>query len=323
LTAAVIPLKMLDHDKYMALRKISLIAFICIAATLCLTFITTNTFSKRIGALMSGIKEIDSGNFSSRITVKSKQDEISDIAKSFNNMCNHLNEYIEKVYIADLKQKNAQLKAFQAQINPHFLYNTLESIRMRALVNGSKDVAQMIYLLSSLFRNSVKQKAIISIGEEINYCKMYLELFNMRFTDNVKVTFDVREDTRNLGIIKHSIQPLIENYIIHGIDTQRNDNLLKISVFKHEEDVYIYVIDNGSGIAKERLDRITEDLRDPDLKSGLSLGLCNVNERIVLLFGSGYGIDIYSEQEKGTAVMLKIPARTREELEEDVQIAGS
>ena len=322
LTAAMVPLEMLANDKYLSIRKILLIAFLCITATLFFTFIIMKTFSKRVEALMSGIKDIDSGNLSTRISVKSKQDEISEIAESFNNMCDNLNEYIEKVYIADIKQKNAELKALQAQINPHFLYNTLESIRMRAIVDGSRDVAQMIYLLSTLFRNSVKQKSIISIGEEIKYCKMYLELFNMRFIDNVNVIFDVKEDIHNWGILKHSIQPIIENYIIHGIDTQIKDNLLKVSIFKHDGDIYIYVIDNGSGIDEERLKQLKEYIRNPDLESGLSLGLSNVNERIVLLFGNSYGLDLYSESGKGTVVMLKLPAMTREEMERDVQIAG-
>ncbi|WP_026073935.1 cache domain-containing sensor histidine kinase [Acetivibrio cellulolyticus] len=195
LAAAILPQQLLEDGRNRSGRTIFLISFACIIATLLLTFITMLTFSKRIGSLMSGIKSIDSGDLSSRITIKSKQDEISEIAGSFNNMCDHLNEYIEKVYMSEIKQKQAQLKALEAQINPHFLYNTLESIRMRALVNGSKDVAEMIYLLSSLFRNSVKGKFVITIGEEIKYCKMYIELFNMRFIDNIQVTFDIKEDT--------------------------------------------------------------------------------------------------------------------------------
>ncbi|OPZ84310.1 MAG: putative sensor-like histidine kinase [Firmicutes bacterium ADurb.Bin419] len=268
---------------------------------------------------MSGIKNINSGNLSGRIAVKNKYDEISEIANSFNNMCDNLNEYIEKVYISDIRQKQAQLKALQAQINPHFLYNTLESIRMRALVNGSKDVAEMIYLLSSLFRNSVKERPIVNICEEIKYCKMYLELFNMRFMDNINVTFDVKEDVLNFGIMKHSIQPIIENYIIHGIDTQRSDNLLTIRIFKHDSDIYTYVIDNGNGIEEEKLKKIMQSLESPNLTNNSGLGLSNVNERIRLLFGNRYGIDIFSEYGKGTVVLLRIAAKAREELEDHVQ----
>lgn len=323
LAVAILPKKLLEDASNSSCRTIYLISFVCIAITFLLTFIIIKTFSKRIDSLMYGIKSIDSGDFSSRITVKSKQDEISEIAGSFNNMCDHLNTYIEKVYILDIKQKHAQLKALQSQINPHFLYNTLESIRMRALVNGSKDVAEMIYLLSSLFRNSVKEKFFISISEEIKYCKMYLELFNMRFMDNIKLTFDIKEDTANYGIIKHSIQPLIENYIIHGIDTERIDNLLTIRVFKHEDEIYIYIVDNGSGIPEEKLNHIKQYLKNPNVQNSSGLGLTNVNERIMLLFGSRYGIDIYSEYEKGTVVLLKLPAKTREELERNVQNVNS
>ncbi len=319
LTASILPKQFIFNSETSAKRRILFISFTCIAVTLIFTFITMLTFSKRINSLMSGIKNINSGNLSGRIAVKNKYDEISEIANSFNNMCDNLNEYIEKVYISDIRQKQAQLKALQAQINPHFLYNTLESIRMRALVNGSKDVAEMIYLLSSLFRNSVKERPIVNICEEIKYCKMYLELFNMRFMDNINVTFDVKEDVLNFGIMKHSIQPIIENYIIHGIDTQRSDNLLTIRIFKHDADIYTYVIDNGNGIEEEKLKKIMQSLESPNLTNNSGLGLSNVNERIRLLFGNRYGIDIFSEYGKGTVVLLRIAAKAREELEDHVQ----
>lgn len=373
LGAAILPLKLLKNSRNNSSRTIYLISIACITLTLLLTFIIIKTFSKRINLLMHGIKCMDTGNHSSRIVVKNKGDEISDIAKSFNNMCDNLNKYIQKVYVLDIKQKQAQLKALQAQINPHFLYNTLESIRMRALVNGSKDVAQMIYLLSALFRNSVREKSIINISEEIKYCKMYMELFNMKFMDSIKLTFDVKEDTLNYGIIKHSIQPLIENYIIHGINTQRDDNVLTIRVFKYNDEIYIYIIDNGMGIPCKKLNDILKSFKNTHIENGCNLGingekncdldsnvkkdsdldinsqknsglvpnvekgpdleinvendsglgLKNVNERIGLLFGNMYGIDIYSEYGKGTVVLMKLPAKTREELERNVQFDNS
>lgn len=323
LSAAILPKILLEEVKNSSTRTIHLISISCIALTFLLTFIIMKTFLKRINLLMHGIKCINSGDLSSRIVVKNKQDEISEIAESFNNMCDNLNTYIEKVYLLDIKQKQAQLNALQAQINPHFLYNTLESIRMRAIVNGSKDVGEMIYLLSSIFRNSVKEKFIISISEEIKYCKMYIELFNMRFMNNIKLTFDIKEDTLNYGIIKHSIQPLIENYIIHGINMERGNNSLTIRVFKYEGEIYVYIIDNGSGIPRKKVNQIKEYLMNSNDKSISGLGLKNVNERIILLFGNSYGIDIYSEYEKGTVVLLKLPAKTREELESNVQNVNS
>lgn len=323
LSAAVLPQKMLEELKNSSTKTIYLISIICITLTFLLTFIIMKTFSKRINSLMYGIKSINSGDLSSRIVVKTKQDEISEIASSFNNMCDNLNTYIEKIYLLDIKQKQAQLNALQAQINPHFLYNTLESIRMRALVNGSKDVAEMIYLLSSIFRNSVKEKFIISISEEIKHCKMYIELFNMRFMGKIKLTFDIKEDTLNYGIIKHSIQPIVENYIIHGFNMEIENNLLTIKVFKYQDEIYVYIIDNGSGIPLNKLNHIKKYLKRPNDKSSCGLGLKNVNERIMLLFGNSYGVDIYSECDKGTVILLKFPAKTREELESNVQNVNS
>ncbi|NLD46737.1 MAG: histidine kinase, partial [Clostridiaceae bacterium] len=319
LTFAVISGKLIQKEATKAQSTIFIIAIVCIIFTILLTHFVMNKFSRRINSVMEGIKNIRSGNFSTRIPIEDEEDEISEIASSFNGMCTDMNEYIRKVYVSEIHQKNAQLNALQAQINPHFLYNTLEAIRMKALVKGAKEAGDMIYLLSNLFRSSIKNKMIISIDEEIKHSKMYIELFNLRFMNKIKLDFIIEDDTRNYAIIKHSIQPLIENYILHGLDMERDDNSLLIKSVKEGNDIYIYIMDNGTGISKERLDSIKVSLHNLNGRSSSSIGLSNVNERIKLLFGDKYGVSIESSEAKGTVVTLRIPSMTIEELEKNVQ----
>lgn len=319
LTAAILPKKALRQSASGFERTVFLIAFGCIIAIVIFTRFAIHTFSKRAGAVTEGIKKIRQGDLSARIPVKNNGDELSEIALSFNAMCEDLNTYIGRVYLSEISRKNAQIKALQAQINPHFLYNTLESIRMRALASGAKEAGDMIYLLASLFRNSIKEDMVIGIHEEIKYAKMYLDLYNIRFKDKVAVEFDAGEETLDLGIIKHTIQPVIENYIIHGMNAARKDNRLKIMISKSNRDIRISIEDNGNGICKEKLDVIEESLKNPGGENGSNIGLANVNERIKLLFGREYGLKIQSLEGEGTTVSITIPAMPKEDMECYVQ----
>lgn len=295
------------------------LALTVIASTITVTYLIMRTFKRRVNSVVDSMKKVHRSNFSIRIPVKNEQDEISEIAAGFNTMCEEINEYINKVYVSEIKQKNAQMKLLQAQINPHFLYNTLEAIRMRAVTRGINEVGEMIYLLSALLRSSIKEKTIVSIREEIKYSKMYLDLFQIRYNDRLTVEFDISEDVLELGIIKLSLQPLIENYIVHGMDTGRTDNKLTIRIFRHGNIIYVYSIDNGSGIEHGKLESIKKSLEEWGYSGSSSLGLANVNERVKILHGQQYGVDIYSEEHRGTVVMIKLPANTKEELNAYVQ----
>lgn len=322
-TTAILPKKAIRKYASSFEQAIILIALGCIITILLFTGFAIRTFSKRTGVVTEGIKKIRRGDLSARIPVKNNGDELSEIALSFNAMCEDLNTHIGRVYLSEISRKNAQIKALQAQINPHFLYNTLESIRMRALASGAKDAGDMIYLLASLFRNSIKDDMVISIHEEIKYAKMYLALHNIRFGDQITVEFDAGEETLDLGIIKHTIQPVIENYIIHGMNSTRKDNRLRIMISKSDQDVRISIEDNGNGIQKEKLEAIVTHLKnnggENPRASGSNIGLANVNERIKLLFGHEYGLEIQSREGGGTRVAMKIPAMPKEDMERYVQ----
>ena len=311
--------------------SIFLATFFCVIFCILIMFISSKNISRRMKIIIASMKEIRSGNFQRRIPIARTNDEFNEIALSFNKMSEHLTEYIERVYASDIKQKNSKLKqksaellALQAQINPHFLYNTLEAIRMRAVLDGSNDAGEMIYLLSELFRKQIKGSQVIKIEEEIQYCELYLNLFKIRYSDAFSYEISINDSNiPEYGIIKHILQPVVENYIVHGFDISSSDNCVTINVFKSGDDLCFDVIDNGKGITLQALSMIQEGFKTNNFSQNESIGLKNVNERIKLVFGEAYGLSISSIVGKGTKVTLRIPAFEQEELMKYVESTAS
>lgn len=320
-TAGIIPKSAIAAAAGKSSRTVYLISFVFMILAVLLTYISIRIFSKRIRLIQDAVKKVQGGDLDSRIAITSGDDEIGEIAVNFNNMCDNLKEYIGKAYLLEIKQKNAQLNFLQSQVNPHFLYNTLESIRMRAITKENKEIGDMIYILASMFKSSIKDEMIIKISDEINYCKLYLDLFDIRYADNLSVDFHIEEDISECGILKHLLQPLIENYIVHGFDPDRRDNRIAISAKRDGCDIVLEVADNGKGIDSARLEGIQSSLETPDGGTD-SIGLANVNERIKITWGRQYGAEILSQGGCGTKVILKMPAMTKEELKNLVQSAA-
>ncbi len=305
---------MLDKKSYVNIESSS--DYGVFIAGILLVYFGIAIFSRRTKGIMDAMEELQKGNLSVRIQDDGHGDELSLIAKSFNNMCSSLEDYIQKVYLSEIKQKNAELAALQSQINPHFLYNTLEVIRMRAVSTGMNDVGDMIYILSRLFHNSVNQETIVTVSDEIDQCRLYLQLFCIRYVDKFSYTINVSDDILNYSIPKFSLQPIIENYIIHGIDMDSSDNKVVVKGFKDKENIVFIIEDNGTGIDEEKLDTIKNALEEPDKYPSSSIGLSNVNERLRLIYGHQYGLSIESKtgRDSGTSVFIKIPALLKEDL---------
>ena len=265
--------------------------------------------------LLLAMDKVKQGDVNVVIPVGKEVDEINIISENFNEMCTQLNDYIEKSYVyelnekkAEVNQKKAELMALQSQINPHFLYNTLESIRMKAICNGDKEVGKMLYILAFLFRSQLKDKDIISIKNEIEYCEKYLEIFKFRYEDKFEFNINCPKEILDNQIIKFTIQPLIENYFVHGIRLEDDDNKLTISIEEVNDKVLIYIEDNGRGIEDEKLLQMNRMLTDK-YGTGQSIGITNANERIRILYGKEYGIKIEKAVEKGLKIIVTIPSR--------------
>ncbi|BFH65962.1 sensor histidine kinase [Paenibacillus azoreducens] len=288
-------------------QAIITISAICILFAILFPALFVANFAKRTNRIIRFTRKVKNGDLTARID-DPREDELGQISRSFNDMLDELNLYIERVYKAEIKQKQTELVALQARINPHFLYNTLEVIRMRAISQGAKDVGEMIYSLSVLFKSLVQQKKNYTLKDELEACRLYLELFRIRYKEKFSYTIHYDPALAGRAVMKLSLQPIIENYIIHGIQKERFDNHLSIQI-REEDGILIAVIaDNGKGIDPQRLKEIREELEKPE-ETGHMFGLRSVHSRLRFLYGSAYGIEIQSRPGEGTVIIVRYPSR--------------
>nr|WP_286672563.1 sensor histidine kinase [Cohnella hashimotonis] len=286
-------------------RAIVLIGAVCIAFAVLIPSLLIVNIAKRTNKIVRFMKKVEGGDLSVRLQ-DAREDELGQISQSFNEMVEELNRTIDREYKSEIKLKQTELAALQARVNPHFLYNTLEVIRMRAMSQGASDVGEMIYSLAALFRNSVRAGPDCTLGEELETCRLYLELFRIRFKDRISYSIDCSPAYASVAIPKMLLQPVVENYIVHGMENDRTDNRVAIEVTAEDGMLLIQVVNNGAPIDPERLRQIRTELDYPEQREG-SFGLRSVHERLKLMYGPEYGIGIESEPGKETRVTIGIP----------------
>lgn len=291
-----------------------LICFILSIFSASLYIFTGWLSARKTNTILDGVHEISKNNLSYRIPVDRSADEFSTIATQINTMAEQMQDYIQKVYLYSLKQKNAELGELQAKFNPHFLYNTLEVIHSRLLQNGDDECADMVLLLSRIFRNFINQKSFVSIREELSLCKLYIQLFEIRYMDEFETVFDVDSEILEYNIIRNLTQPAIENYFVHGFTSQNPCNQISISgYFSGPDHIVLQIIDNGSGISPEKLKEIQTSLSSEISAEDTSYGLKNINDRIKTFYGEECGLSIDSELGKGTTITMTIRKLTNEQ----------
>ena len=294
----------------------------CVALALVISFVSARMFSRRINRLVQKMRRLDVGEFNVTADVKGN-DEISYLEESFNSMITRLDKHIQTAYVYQLESKTAELKALQAQINPHFLFNTLESIRFNALEHQDADTAKMIHLLGNLFRWNIQSPDLfVELRQEIDYAGTFIELQKLRYADAFDFETDVPQKLLNLGTPKFIVQPLVENAIKHGQKGVSSGGIIRIMAREEPEDTLVITVeDNGHGMDEATVRRITERLDQPEAEGDdhYSIGLSNVHQRIRILFGEPYGLTIESEPGVRTAVSIRMPAKGKEELEAYVQ----
>lgn len=272
-------------------------------------------FSARITAPIQKLKDsmqrIQEGNLDTRVDIKS-QDEIGVLAKGLNQMAEQLEQYIERIYGAEIKQKDAELNALKSQIKPHYLYNTLDVIRMTAIQNDDKQTAQMIECLARQLRYLIgNEKDTVKFADELNNIEDYFTLIRVRYEKRVELKVNISETMRQLPILKLLLQPIVENAVKHGLKPKAGTGTIWISGKKVENVLEITVMDDGVGMDDYTVAHLKKKLADgqkkeQDGQSG-GIGLCNVQERIQKNYGKDYGVEIQSTKNVGTIVILRIP----------------
>ncbi|WP_233181675.1 sensor histidine kinase [Paenibacillus sonchi] len=303
------------------IKNISFIAGIGITLSMIiLVYFFLNNLTRPVMGLVADMKRAGKRDMNFRVKVRSTN-EVGALAYDINNMIDKMEEMTRDVfntqarlYESELSKKQAEFSALQSQINPHFLYNTLNCISSIGLEYGSKEIAQITSCMSKIFRYSIKKDELVQISEEIQCIKAYMNIISIRYENKFSMEVNVDEKLLDRGTPKMILQPIVENSVYHGLESIDAGGYLHVSGhIDANGDVCFQVADSGKGIAQEELDSIKAKLnmdhseRVKNSLDGKNIGLSNINNRIKLLFGEDYGVEIHSQLGEGTKVIVKIP----------------
>lgn len=278
-------------------------------ASILVNMLVTDSITKPIRTLCDKTAMVAKGDFTTRITCEN-QDELSILSDSFNDMAFKLEQQVKDIKLEEENLRHMESKLLQAQINPHFLYNTLDTIIWLIEVDKNKEAIDMVVSLSEFFRIVVsKGKDFITIREEEIHIKSYLQIQQSRYKDILDYEINIPEELYGYQILKLTMQPLVENSIYHGVKMLRARGKITVTGEITDEVICFHVIDNGIGMDEQELSALRKEIEMPSSKQSSGFGLANVNKRIKLNYGSIYGLDIQSKKGEGTDITIKIPAR--------------
>lgn len=296
---------------------IVLIVVLVIVVMICALLIISGIL-RPLRGLYRATEKVAQGDFTARATVNT-HDEIAVLANGFNNMADNIETLIDKVKEDERKMRQVDLRLLQEQINPHFLYNTLDTIIWLIEGNEADQAVNMVVTLSNFFRLVLsKGKEFISIKEEEQHISSYLEIQKMRYHDIMEYDIQIDKVLYDYQILKLTLQPVVENALYHGIKYKRAKGYIHITGEKEGNVIHLAVRDNGVGMDEDELEQLREEIQHSGNEHDKGFGLANVNERIRMYFGTEYGMTIQSKKGKGTLVEITIPAIKVEEQREDL-----
>jgi two-component system, sensor histidine kinase YesM len=255
--------------------------------------------------MMSVIKKVEQGDLKARTEVKSN-DEVGQLGHSLNNMIGEMQILIDKLIREEQEKKEVELEALHAQINPHFLYNTLNTIKWMAKIQGNTGISKAITALVKLLRISTNLgRDMISLREEIDYVMNYIVIQKLRFSKSVNIVYNIEDSCLNLSVPKLILQPIVENSFIYGMEDEQHELNIELKAYIKENKLIIEVHDDGPGIEEEVLKNILTNATDKARFS--KVGLNNVNQRIKIYCGSEFGLKIETDLGIGTKVTVNLP----------------
>ena len=294
---------------------------ICLGAILLLTFVSffvSFDMIKPINQLVKAMKGMNIDKISSSYIEIDRNDELGFLQKTFNTMTKEMDHLVNWIYREQITRKEAEIKALQSQINPHFLFNTLESINWMAQLNNVPEISETVSDLSTLLDISIgRDDRLITIEEEFIYIEKYISLLKRRFEDKITLNKEINPQVLYVKIPRLLIQPLIENAVYHGVENNRGKGIISLVADITNDLITIEVIDNGNGISSEELIKLNNGLsmdnntyfKSLNSKKDKSIGIENVNRRIKLFYGEKYGLKIESKVNIYTKVSVTLPVQ--------------
>ncbi|ADQ45211.1 integral membrane sensor signal transduction histidine kinase [Caldicellulosiruptor kronotskyensis 2002] len=295
-------------------RNYLAIVVLCFTLAFFALFLIVNSVVSRLSVLARHIKKARKQQFES-INIEAGKDEIGQVIEEFNIMTQKIKELLEKEIKYELRQKElalekkqAEINALQSQINPHFLFNTLETIRMRSMLKKEFETANAIKLLAKLLKRSIRwENDLITIEEEISAIYDYLEIQKYRFGEKLKFEIEVEEDVKSTKIPKMTIQPLVENACVHGVENSKGEGRIVVKVLKEGDMIAIHVEDNGIGLEDDKITELLRSVKGLSSDKVSSVGLKNVFRRLELFYNKDFSFEILRSQLGGLKVVIKIP----------------
>ncbi len=315
-----------ENDVYAPVNAILSVLVYCLVGVLlmgvCLTVFISGRLTQPLRELRHAMARAGQGNLDANVGVH-REDEIARLARAYNEMLADTKRYIQQHEENQRRQKELELKTLQYQINPHFLYNTLDSIHMMARRSGNGEISQMVLSLSALFRLSLAGgRDIVTLEDELKYITYYLQIQHIRFQEEFRWQIDVPDELLPCRVMKFLLQPLVENSLTHGLRGGNEDGCIRVTARREQDQLVICVKDNGIGMTEQQLNDLRiriERTGEDDLKNPFAggVGVRNVHQRLLLFYGKG--LDIQSDWEEGTTITITIPFLATQQQKEEVQ----
>lgn len=297
--------------KQQAVRQMVLPIMLCVTLLILFwSWLYSRNFSARVGCLVQKFHTAETGDLNIYGPIAGN-DEIAELDRQFSHMLGKLDSLIQKNYIRELENKKAQLKNLQLQINPHFLYNTLETISSMAAVKQVFDICDICQKLGEIFRYNLGKNygEFVTVAQELGHVQNYIFIIKKRYGNRFEVFYNISIDTDNAMTLRFILQPIVENAILHGLVKQTTTGTLELSVWEEEDSLMIRVEDDGVGMDIQKVEELNRSIHVADnlTKTGLNIGIRNVNQRIKLACGDQYGITIKSTLHYGSQFDIRLP----------------
>lgn len=297
---------------------VSLIAFLVILLAAAFTATTMARPIKLLAQVMDSYHgKLPEGEAAGIREYNTRRDEVGVIYRSYQKLTERVETLIKEIYLKDLEKKDAELALLETQINPHFLYNTLDSINWMALANDQEEISEMVTALSDTFRLSLTKNSssFVSVGQEVQYIESYMTIQKFRYGDRLSCSYEVEEEAKTMEMLRFVLQPVVENSLKHGIDKLETGGTVQIRVYLEGDFLLLTVINDGVGIDLEKMERLSFfDVENTDYLSFDSegYGIQNINRRIKIVHGKEYGIRYELLEGKRTACHIRLPRRPQE-----------